>query len=244
MTALTYTRYEFRRILRSKRFFIMTLAMPLAIYFMAALPHRNVTDLAGTGISLPLYYMIALAAFGAMAAVLSAGARIAAERAVGWNRQLRLMPLSVRAYFRTKALLAYTLAGVTIAVLYVSGIALGVHLSASQWIHMTDLMLLGLVPLVALGILLGHLLSPDAVAPAVAGTTGVLAYVSGVWFPLSHGTLQTIAQYLPSYWLVQASHVALAGRLWPTKGFVVVAVWSIVLIALAARAYRRDTQRV
>ena len=38
--------------------------------------------------------MVGLAAFGAMNAVLAFGARIAAEREVGWNRQLRLTPLS------------------------------------------------------------------------------------------------------------------------------------------------------
>ena len=33
-----------------------------------------------------------------MVAVIAGGARIAAERAVGWNRQLRLTPLSARSY--------------------------------------------------------------------------------------------------------------------------------------------------
>ena len=47
-----------------------------------------------TGLFAPQYYMVGLLAFGAMVAVLSGGARIAAERTVGWNRQLRLTPLS------------------------------------------------------------------------------------------------------------------------------------------------------
>ena len=38
--------------------------------------------------------MVGLTAFGTMNAVLSTGARIAGERAVGWNRQLRITPLS------------------------------------------------------------------------------------------------------------------------------------------------------
>ncbi len=48
--------------------------------------------------------MVGLASFGTMSAMLSCGARIAAERAVGWNRQLRITPLSPRAYFRVKVL--------------------------------------------------------------------------------------------------------------------------------------------
>ena len=42
--------------------------------------------------------MVGLAAFGAMNAVLGSGGRIVAERAVGWNRQLRPTPLSTRRF--------------------------------------------------------------------------------------------------------------------------------------------------
>ena len=59
--------------------------------------------------------------------MLSSGARIAAERAVGWNRQLRISPLSTRAYLRAKVLTAYMMALLTILVLYASGAALGVR---------------------------------------------------------------------------------------------------------------------
>jgi hypothetical protein len=37
--------------------------------------------------------------------------------------------------------------------------------------------------------------------------------------------------------------VALGGTSWGSRGWLVVAAWSIVLIALAARAYRDDTGR-
>ena len=60
-----------------------------------------------TGLSAPLYFMVGLAAFGTMNAMLSAGARIAGERAVGWNRQLRITPLTTRNYFRAKVLTGY-----------------------------------------------------------------------------------------------------------------------------------------
>ena len=202
------------------------------------------SDFAGTGISAPLYYMVGLAAFGAMAAILSSGTRIAGERAVGWNRQLRITPLTTRAYLRTKVLTGYLMALLTVGLLYLAGSALGVRLPAADWVHMTLLMIVALIPFAALGILLGHLLTVDSIGPAVGGLTAMLAFVSGTWFPLGHGLLNDIGQCLPSYWLVQASHVALGGQAWPAKGWAVVAVWSAVLSVLARRAYRRDTQRV
>ena len=80
------------------------------LYFLIAGPNSDVKDIGGSGISAPLYFMAGLASFGTMSAMLSSGARIAAERAVGWNRQLRISPLSPRAYFRAKVLTAYMMA--------------------------------------------------------------------------------------------------------------------------------------
>ncbi len=106
--------------MRNRRFFILSLGFPLVLYFLIAGPNRNVHNLGGTGISAPLYYMVGMVAFGTMSAMLSCGARIAAERAVGWNRQLRISPLSTRAYFRAKVLTAYLMALLSMVVLYVS----------------------------------------------------------------------------------------------------------------------------
>ena len=79
----------------------------------------------------------------------------------------------------------------------------------------------------------------------MGGVTSLLALVSGTWFPLGHsGFLHDIAQYLPSYWLVQASAVSLAGRAWPARAWIVIVAWTVVLVVLARRAYRRDTQRI
>lgn len=57
-----------------------------------------------------------------------------------------------------------------------------------------------------------HLLTADSIGPATGGIVSLLALVSGTWFPLgSHGIVHDVAQFLPSYWLVRASHVALDG---------------------------------
>ena len=240
----TYLRFEILRALRSRRFFFFSLGFPLVLYFLIAGPNRNVADFANSGISAPLYYMVGLAGFGTMVSALSAGARIANERQVGWTRQLRLTPLSPRAYISTKVVMAYFMALLTILLLYAAGAILGVRMSATDWLEMTGLMLVALIPFAALGIFLGHLLSVDSVGPLVGGLTGLLAFISGTWFPLGHGVLYQIARFLPSYWLVQASHVVLVGHAWSLFGWGIVAVWSVVLAALAAGAYRRDTQRV
>ena len=244
MSRATYIRFELLRTLRNRRFFVLALGFPFVLYFLIAAPNRNEDDLGGSGLSAPLYYMVGLAAFGAMTAMLSVGGRIATERTSGWNRQLRVTPLSARDYFRAKILTGYMTALAALVLLYIAGTALGVRLGGHDWLKMTGLILVGLIPFGALAILLGHLLTAEAVGPATGGLVAVIAVLGGVWFPLKSGALYHIGRVLPSYWLVQASHVAIGGQGWGRTGWLIVAGWSIVLTILARRAYRRDTARV
>jgi ABC-2 type transport system permease protein len=238
----TYLRLELLRMFRNRRFFIFSLGFPIVLYYLIAGPNKGNDDLGGSGISAPVYYMIGLVAFGAMTAVLSAGARISAER---WNRQLRITPLTTREYFRTKVLTGYAAACATIVVMYVAGATLGVSLPALDWIEMTGLILVGLVPFAAGAIAMGHLVPVDSIGPAMGGTTAILAFLGGTWFPITgDGVFATVAKLLPSYWLVQASHVGLGGAAWGRTGWLVVAAWTVGMTALAFRAYRRDTNRV
>jgi ABC-2 type transport system permease protein len=247
MSAVTYARYEIVRTFRNGRFFVFSLGFPLLMYFLIAGPNKNEHNLGGdhTGIFAPLYYMVSLAAFGTMTAVLAGGARIAAERSVGWNRQLRLTPLSTRTYFRIKVLTGYLMAVVSIALLYLSGVILGVRLPADKWLQMTGLILVALIPFAAIGILLGHVLTVDSMGPAMGGISALFAFLGGTWFPITGGGFfKVLAECLPSYWLVQAGRVGLGGSPWGGKGWLCIAIWTVAFTLLAMKAYQRDTKRV
>ena len=244
MTGLVFLRFELRRLFRNRRFFFFSLGFPVALYFLIAGPNRHDHDFGGTGIAAPLYYMVSLASFGTMMAMVSTGARIAGERQVGWTRQLRITPLSPRAYIRAKIVTAYASAGVSVAALYICGAILGVSIPAGTWVQMTVLIAIALMPFAALGIFLGHLLNVDAIGPATGGTVSLLAFISGTWFPVTSGFLHAIGRFVPSYWLVQAARTPLHGQAWGSFGWTVVLVWTAVLATAAAWAYRQDTQRV
>jgi ABC-2 type transport system permease protein len=238
---LTYTRYELLRGVRNARFFVFSLVFPLVLYFLVAGANRHQQL---DGVSFPLYYMTGMAAWGTMAAVVAGGARIAAERALGWNRQLRVTPLSTWAYLQAKVVTGYTVALASIALLYAAGVSLGVHLPADRWVLMTAMLLVGLVPFAVLGILLGHLVTPESMGPAMGGTVSLFALLGGVWSPIaSGGVLRVLSECLPSYWLVQAGKLSLGGGFWPAKAWAVLIVWTVVLGRLAVRAWQRDTER-
>lgn len=240
---MSYLRSELLRTVRNRRCFIFSVGFPLLLFWVIAAPQSGEDDFNGTGISLPLYYMVTVAAYGAMLAVMGAGARIAAERSVGWTRQLRISPLPVRRYFATKVLVAFLTAGGVIALLYASGAIVGVRIGAGRWVEMTALIVIGLIPFAALGVLLGHLLTVDSMGPVMGGGAGILALVGGFWFPITSGVIYDVGGLLPSWWLVQASHVSLGGDAWPAEGWAVVGVWAVVLTLAAAQAHRRDTAR-
>jgi ABC-2 type transport system permease protein len=244
MSSTVYARYELLRTFRERRLFPFAFGFPLVLYFVIALPNRHVQDLSASGISAPLYYMVSLASFGAMMSTMSPGFRIAGERQAGWTRQLRITPLTGRVYVGAKVLTAYAMAAISLALLYISGVILGVSLPAHTWVEMTVLIAIALVPFAVLGIAVGHLLTVDAVGPASGGLVSLLAIVSGTWFPITHGFLHTVGQFVPSYWLVQAGRISLHGHGWTAMAWAVIVGWTVVLSALAALAYRRDTKRV
>jgi len=244
MRSATYLRYELLRTFRNRRFFVFSFGFPLVLYFLIAGPNKSNSSLSSTGISAPLYYMVGLAAFGSMNAMLSTGARISAERSSGWNRQLRVTPLSTRTYFRAKVLTSYLVSFAALLLLFVAGTALGVRLPAHVWLHMTGLMLIGLIPFAAMGIAIGHLIAAESIGPVMGGSTALFAFLGGTWFPITgHGLLHQVAQDLPSYWLVQASHLAIGGSGWSTRAWVVLGAWTAAMLVIAARTYRRDTKR-
>lgn len=240
-SAATYTRFELLRTVRNAQSFIFALVLPAVLFLSIAGPNRHQNL---QGISFPTYYMVGMASYGAMIAALSGGARIAAERSIGWTRQLRLTPLRPRTYFGAKVLTGYLLAALSIALLYLCGLAYGVRIEPLRWLEMTVLILLGLVPFAAMGALLGHILNVDATGPAMGGLSFFFGFLGGQWFPLPEsGVLTDVARCIPSYWLTQAAHVGVGETAWGVQAWLVLIVWTAVASWLAMLVYRRDTAR-
>lgn len=242
MRQWTYVWYEILRTIRNRRFLIFSLIFPLVLFFSIAGEHRHVLL---EGIPFPLYFMTGMMAFGSMTAITASGARIAAERQAGWTRQIRITPLKTSTYFVAKVVTGYLMALFSILILALAGTSLGVRLEATQWLIMVGLILVGLMPIAVIGILLGHLVTVDSLGPALGGVTSLLALLGGAFGPLAtSGTLLSVAKCLPSYWIVQAGKTALGGTGWPAEGWIVIAVWTVILVRLTALAYRRVTARV
>jgi ABC-2 type transport system permease protein len=196
---VTYLGYELLRSFRNWRFLFFSLAYPLVLCVVVAGANRHADF---NGIAFPVYFMAAMATLGAMSAAISSAAVIATERSTGWTRQLRITPLSPRAYLRAKVFSGYARAILTIALVSLPGIGYGVRLSAAEWGTVIGLLLVGIIPLAALG----HLLGADSSMPAIVGIVTLFSLLGGVYgFQIAKsGVMFDIIKDLPSYWLVQA----------------------------------------
>jgi ABC-2 type transport system permease protein len=243
MSGATHFHYEILRTLRNRVFYGVTIALPLLLFLGVASGQRHATF---DGTSFPLYFMTAMAVYGSMFAVVGPGARIARDMARGWTRQLRITPLRARTDLTAKVVSAYLVALPTLALLYLAGASLGVRLTASQWLEMTGLILVGLVPFVVMGFALGYLLPVDALTPALGGIVVLFSLFGGVYgFELAKsGPLFDVMKALPSYWLVQAGKTVVTGNGgWPAEAWIVIAVWTLILVPIAALAYRQSSAR-
>ena len=245
MTAVAYTRFELVRTFRNLRLLLFSLGFPLVLYFLIAAPNRNEHSIGGTGISFPLYYMVGLVSFGAMTALISSGARIASRanrrldtsasnHTAGHPRLLRRQGdhrlrdgrlddrAAVRRGHRAR------------------------RQPPSRTLARDDRADPGRADSVRGP---GHPARPPVdrrLDRSGHRRRGFVARARGrhlVSRRLS-GILHDFGQFLPSYWLVQASHVSLGGQAWGATGWIVIAAWTVGLAILARIAYKRDTGRV
>src|SRR3979409_629744 len=100
-----YLILEIRRAMRSTRFMLFTIAMPIALFLLYVGIFTKANDTAAKGV-----LMVNMCCYGALTGALFAGTRVALERQVGWQRQLRLTPLTGSGYLTAKAVTGMALA--------------------------------------------------------------------------------------------------------------------------------------
>jgi ABC-2 type transport system permease protein len=232
---------EVRRLLRSPRFLIFTGGLPL-VYFLLF-----------SGIYAPdggetvVVLMAMMAAFGAISASISVGGRVANERHIGWNRQLRLTPLPPQGYVVGKVVVGMLLALPSLLLVCATGFLTGdVHLAALQWVEVIGLGWVALLPMSAVGVGLGYLARGDTAQAVNGGAVMLMSMFGGVWFPVDGSSpqwLQATAHVMPTYWITQISRAPLTHD-WPVvSGWLVLAAWTFVGVRIAARRYLADDLR-
>lgn len=236
----TYLRLELLRLARNRRVLVFSLIVPVALYL--GISSGGGHDKLGS-LTVATYIMVSMAGYSAQISLLAGGARIALERKAGWNRQLRIAGLSGRTYLTSRVSLAYIAAVPGLAAVMVAGAATDAKLSGIKWVLTPLAVLVALAPIAALGVLVGYLAQPDNMQQIMGLGSAAMGFLGGQFIPatqFSTGVLDVVKLF-PPYWSTEAGRHVVEGRSLAGEGYLVLVVWTVVLGALAARAYSRDS---
>ncbi|WP_432015064.1 ABC transporter permease [Streptomyces cucumeris] len=244
----TLVALEIKRTLRNKKFMFFTVIYPSALFLMIAGTAGRTALVPHTDLTMPLYYTVAMASFGALTAALMGNSeRIAKERERGWVRQLRLTPLPGRGYVLAKIAAAAVATLPSIVVVFVvAAVTKGVRMDAPwQWFALTGAIWAGSLVFAALGVAIGYLASGDAVRPLTMIIYFGLSILGGLWMPTTAYPqwLQDIAGYLPTHAYAALGQAIEVGDA-PHAGDIALLAGYLALFAgAAAWLYRKDTRR-
>ena len=235
---LVYLHTEMLRVFRNKRVLVFSLVMPAMMLLLIGF---SLADADGRA-----YIMVSMGLFGAMNAAIGSGGQIAVERGLGWNRTLRLTPLTPRAYVLGKVLLSLLISVPPLLVTFAVG-AFGMHvdLNPGVWALVFVGSWLSALPFAMLGLVIGYLARPDSIQQVTGMLYLGLSALGGLWVPVEAmpHVMRRIADLTPTYWAGQVARSPLFhGHLDP-KALLVLGGWTVALGLVALRRFRMDTAR-
>lgn len=244
---IRYVYLETKRQLRNVRAMVFTFAVPVVMLLVFGSAFGGQLD-PTTRLQYLVVTTLQMASYGAMMAALSQAFAIVNERSIGWNRQLRVTPLSGWGFMVSKVIAAMAFAAMSIAItVLVAVVGLHASLDAGHWLAATFGIWCGVVPFALIAILIGQFAKPSFAQPLFMVVFMGLAILGGLWVPLSvmPDWMGSVAHLLPSYWLNRIGQMGAgatgdAGMLEPA---VVLAGWALLLSAVIVWRYRRDAAR-
>ena len=171
-------KYEFLKLVRTRRYAMSVLAMPLMFYFFFALGMP-----VNQSFHLPTYLLATYGTFGVMSACLfGVGANLAHERSLGWLEMKRVSPISPAAYLFGKIAANLVFCVAVELSLLAAGLLFG-HVKLTIWeaVRITGVLVVGAIPFAALGVALGYLIQASS-APATLNMINLpMAFCSGLY---------------------------------------------------------------
>jgi len=237
---VAYLRLELLRVLRTPRFLLLAVLMPVAFYLIFT--NLGISDGGSGGPTTALAFMVSMACYGAIFAALSLVASTIEDRTTGWMRQLRTTPLPAGRVVAAKLLTGMAVVLPTISFVCLAAvIEYGVQLGAGQWLILIAVLWAGATPFALLGTAIGYLCTAQSSSLVTMAVVlgGVL--LGGFWFPVSllPGTLQHVAHALPFDRYADLGWRIVAGHAPTTTDAAVLLAWCAAFGALAVLGYLR-----
>ncbi len=232
----SYTGWSIWIMLSNIYYQIFTVLLPLMIFLVMQSTYATGPE----ATQIRRFMMVSMAAYGGLGAALNSGSLIQTERASGWSRQMMISALRPHEFIIGKIVTALVAIVPALLAVYWAGLLLDSEVSAAEFVASLGLLLIGLLPMIILGLAIALVFKPVAVQAATTLIIMVLSMLGGLWVPLSFFPhwVQSLGEFLPSYWIGELGRYPLqSGQAFPCIGLAVIVGWAGASIAVAVVAY-------
>lgn len=241
---LEQCRAELLRIFRNPYYVLWSLVMPFGFYIVFTRVFVSGGSVEGDWAAV---YLMSMTSFSVMgSAVMTFGVRLVQERVYGWAVYMRATPLPGWVFFLGKMAGQLAMHLLTIVVIFTAGYLVnGVSLSLSQWMVCGLWIMLGSVPMLAIGSLVGTMKRVDT----ASGVSNILylamAVMGGMWTPLElmPDVMQRIGRWLPSHIMGSGAWATVQGG-WPDWDNVLILLAYLIVFMLLSMGVRKRQEAV
>lgn len=232
---------EIKRVLRNRYFVFWSLVMPILFYYI----FTNVVNTdAPDQAEWQAHYLMSMTVFSVMgSSIMTLGIRLVQERAQGWSTFIRITPLSDGVYFTAQMVGQSVIHILSILVIFTAGAIInGVQLSVGEWLLSGLWILLGSLPFLALGTLIGMMKKVETAAGVSNVLYMVLAVAGGMWMPLEimPKVMQKIGHWLPSYNFGNGAWQIVRGEMPDWKNILILVSYFILFLVLSKYIRRKQ----
>ncbi|MEH7331182.1 ABC transporter permease [Neobacillus drentensis] len=235
---------EIIRVLRNRYFVFWSLVMPILFYYIFTnVVNTNAPDKA----QWKAHYLMSMTVFSVMgSSMMTLGIRMVQERSQGWSTFIRITPLSDSVYFAAQMVGQNVIHACSITIIFIAGALINdVSLTATEWILSGVWILLGSLPFLAIGTLVGMMKKVETAAGVSNVLYMVLAISGGLWMPLEimPKMMQAIGKWLPSYNFGNGAWEIVRGNMPDWKNILILIAY-LVLFMLLSMYIRRKQEAV
>jgi len=176
-------------------------------------------------------------------AIMTMGIRIVQERKEGWTTFIKTTPLSGSVYFLAKMMGQTVVHLFSIIVIFIAGVLInGVSLPIHVWFLSGAWILLGSLPFLGLGALVGTMKRVDTATGISNMVYMLLAISGGMWMPMDilPKMVQKVGSWLPSYNFGNGAWEIIRGQSPELKNIAILAAYLLIFMVLSTYIRRKQ----
>lgn len=218
--------------------------LPIVMYLMFGTWQEHSLIEVGNG-NVAATILVSMGLYGAIITSAASGANISVERAQGWSRQLALTPLKPHWYILGKIIAGVIVAAIVVTLTFVVGALTDARMETPIWFSSALLIIAGTLITAAMGLAVGYWMRSDAAYGVMGGATALMAFFSGMFFPLEQmaEVFQNIAPYSPLYGINKLAQAPIYADGFEWGALLNAVCWLAIFAILAVIGRNRDTER-